>query len=158
MSPSAPTPANTSQIGLNAVGIFLFFGAVMASLAGITLGWPGTTLDRIWKLNPDAYSELSPLGRRVGFLFLALSAALAIAAVGWSKRTQWGWRLALAIVATQVIGDILNMFRGNIVQGMVGAAIAGALFFYMTRPFIRAHFVARRNSCPQSMPREKISS
>jgi hypothetical protein len=49
-----------SPKGIIAVGIFLFFGAMMASLAGTTLVWPGTTLDRLWTLNPRAYKELAP--------------------------------------------------------------------------------------------------
>jgi hypothetical protein len=51
----------------------------MASLAGITLAWHGTALDRIWTLNPRAYNEFAPLGERIGLLFLSLAAALAIA-------------------------------------------------------------------------------
>src|SRR6266404_6260497 len=37
--------------GIAAVGIFLLFGAVMASLAGTTLVWQGTALDRICRFN-----------------------------------------------------------------------------------------------------------
>jgi hypothetical protein len=32
----------------------------MASLAAITLLWRGTSLDRIWSLNPTAYRQLAP--------------------------------------------------------------------------------------------------
>jgi hypothetical protein len=38
--------------GFTAIGIFLFFGATMASLAAITLLWRGTALDGVWALNP----------------------------------------------------------------------------------------------------------
>jgi hypothetical protein len=113
----------------------------MASLAGITLVWRGTALDRIWTLNPRAYSELAPFGKPIGLLFLSLAAALAIASTGWLKRRRWGWQLALVIVGTQVLGDITNIFYGHIIQGVVGITIAGALLFYITRPFIRACFV-----------------
>jgi hypothetical protein len=47
--------------GFTAIGIFLFFGATMASLAAITLLWRGTALDGVWALNPTAYKELTPL-------------------------------------------------------------------------------------------------
>lgn len=115
----------------------------MAFLAGITLVWRGTALDRIWALNPSAYSELSPLGKPMGLLFLSLAAALANADTGWLKRRRWGWQLAVVIIGTQVLGDVMNIFYGHIIQGAVGVSIAGALLFYMTRPFIRDGFVRK---------------
>lgn len=72
-----------SPWGIGAVGIFLFFGAIMASLAGTTLLWPGTVLDHMWALNPRAYKELAPFGRVMGIPFLLLGVALAVAGMGW---------------------------------------------------------------------------
>jgi hypothetical protein len=69
-------------LGFAAIGIFLFFGAVMASLAATTLLWRGTPLDHIWVLNPIAYKQLAPLGSPVGLLFLLLGAALITAGIG----------------------------------------------------------------------------
>src|SRR5689334_17986175 len=54
---------------MNAVGVFLVFGACMAALAGTTLVWQGTALDRLWVLNKSAYMQLAPIGRLVGTLF-----------------------------------------------------------------------------------------
>ena len=55
-----------SSRGVSAVGIFLYFGTAMACLAGTTLIWRGTALDRVWILNAPAYRHLAPLGRIVG--------------------------------------------------------------------------------------------
>jgi hypothetical protein len=85
--------------GFTAVGIFLFFGAIMASLAATTLLWGGTALDRLWELNPVAYEQLKPLGSAAGVLFLLLGAALFIAGIGWFCRRIWGWKLAVVIIA-----------------------------------------------------------
>jgi len=87
---------------MTTLGVFLFFGAVMASLAGTTLIWRGTLLDHIWVLNAPAYKQLAPFGKAVGIPFLVLSAALAGSGVGWFRRRLWGWRLAVVIIATQV--------------------------------------------------------
>src|SRR5579862_6209389 len=69
--------------GLTAMGIVLSFGALVATLAGTTLLWPWTALDRMWALNPRAYAELTPLGGVVGMAFILFGMTLAVAAVGW---------------------------------------------------------------------------
>jgi hypothetical protein len=135
-----------SSRGLTAVGIFLFFGAVMASLAGTTLLWRGTILDRMWVLNSAAYKRLVPLGGVAGMLFLLLGTALAVAGTGWFKRRLWGWRLAVVIIATQVLGDLVNLLRGDVVKGAIGFTIAGGLLFYLLRSEVRAAFGSRNTT------------
>ena len=126
--------------GTTAVGAFLFFGAIRASLAGATVTWPGTSLDRIWALNPTAYRQLASLGKPMGILFLLLSVTLALAGTGWFKRRLWGWSLAVAVIATQVLGDLVNFFRGDWLRGGIGFIIATALLVYLLRPTVKAVF------------------
>jgi hypothetical protein len=129
---------------MTAIGVFLFFGAVMASLAGTTLIWPGTLLDRIWVLNAPAYRQLAPFGKTVGVLFLVLGAALAAAGLGWFGRWLWGWRLAVVIIAMQVLRDLISIFTGHFVRGAVGVTISGALLFYLLRAEVKGFFVPHR--------------
>lgn len=126
--------------GIIAVGIFLFFGATMASLAGTTLTWPGTSLDRMWVLNPTAHKQLATFATPAGILFLLLAAILVLAGIGWFKRRLWGWKLAVAVIATQVLGDLVNFFKGDYWRGGVGFSIATALLLYLLRPAVRAVF------------------
>jgi hypothetical protein len=133
--------------GIIAVGIFLFFAAIMASLAGTTLIWRGTTLDRLWSLNPRAHKELAPHGRAAGIPFVFLGVTLAVAGVGWFKRRLWGWRLAVSISAVQVLGDLVNVFVGDLVRGGVGLIIAGVLLMYLLRTEVRPVFVDADASC-----------
>lgn len=137
------TKGQVSPGELTAIGVFLLFGASMASLAGITLVWPGTALSKIWVLNAGAYRQLAPLGWRVGIVFLALGAALAAAGVGWFRRSLWGWKLALVIIAIHVAGDLVNLIRGDYLRGGTGVVVAGALLLYMLRPKVRAAFGKR---------------
>lgn len=110
---------------MTAIGAFLVFGATIACLEGTTLVWPGTVLDRVWALNPRAYNQLSPLGRSVGIPFLILSLALAVAGLGWFKRRRWGWQLAVVVIATQVLGDFVNVVRGQLVPKTRSAFVSG---------------------------------
>ena len=50
-----------SPRGLIALALFLLFGAAMAALAGATLVFPGTILDRAWRLNSVACAQVAPL-------------------------------------------------------------------------------------------------
>jgi hypothetical protein len=127
--------------GFICVGLFLFFGAIMASLAATTLLWRGTYVDRIWTLNPTAYKQLAPMGRMLGILFFLLAASLLAAGIGWFRRRLWGWRLAVVIIATQVAGDVVNCVRGDLLRGGTGVLIAGTLLLFLLRPRNRAAFV-----------------
>lgn len=122
------------------MGVFLFFGALMALLASTTLLWPGTSLDLIWKLNPNAYRQLSPLGRPAGIGFLILAVILAFAGTGWFKQKLWGWQLAVGVMGVQFLGDFANMFMGEVFKGAFGATIAGAIILYLFRPGVHNAF------------------
>lgn len=122
------------------MAVFLVFGATMATLAGITLLFPGSFLDPIWRLNPEAGEQLRQLGRGIGIAFLGLGAAMVAAAIGWIKRRFWGWALAVIIIASQVLGDLVNAMRGEFWKGAAGVVIAGALLAYLIRPNTRSAF------------------
>ena len=55
----------------------------------------------------------------------------AVAGIGWFRRRPWGWGLAVAIIAVQVLGDLVNFLRGDSIRGGIGAIIAGTLLLYL---------------------------
>jgi hypothetical protein len=94
----------------------------------------------MWALNLRAYNQLAPRGRVVGVLFLLLGSALFAAGTGWFRCRLWGWRLAVAIIATQVLGDVVSAFMGDLVRGAAGFIVAGALLVYLLRQDVRTAF------------------
>lgn len=127
------------------MGVFLYFGAVMATLAGVTLIWRGTFLDHLWILNPRAYHRLLPLGDTVGIAFLSLGVILAVAGVGWSRRRLWGCALAWVLIATQVLANLVEAARGDLLRGSIGFLLSGALLYFLLRPNVRAAFARQRS-------------
>jgi len=85
----------------------------------------------VWTINAPAYGRLAPLGKTAGIPFLLLGATLAVAGAAWFKHRLWGWRLAVAIIAVQVLGDLLNAFMGDLVRCGVVFVIAGSLLIYL---------------------------
>jgi hypothetical protein len=73
-------------------------------------------------------------------LFVLLGVALAAAGIGWFRRRLWGWRLAVVIIATQVVGDVINCIRGDWLRGGIGVVIAGALLLFLLRPRVKNAF------------------
>jgi hypothetical protein len=140
MQKEFPVKSSTNDFGLIAMGAFLLFGATMATLAGVTLLFPGTILDPMWKLNPVAGEQLHQLGPAVAIAFLALGAVMVVTTIGWMKRRFWAWALAVVIIASQVVGDLGNAIRGQYLQGAVGAVIGGALLIYLLQPKVRTAF------------------
>ena len=91
-------------------------------------------------LNPTAYKQLAPLEDIVGIFFLVLGVALTTAGIGWFRCRLWGWKLAVVIIATQVLGDVVNCFKGDLLRGGIGAIIAGALLLFLLQSKVRATF------------------
>lgn len=123
-----------------AIGFFLLFGAVMAALAGFLLLVPGTALDRMWVLNPRAHAQLLPYSQVMGPLFFVLSVVLAVTAWGWFHVRNWAWKLAIVIMCTQIVGDLVNILRGDLLRGGVGLVIASAFLLCLLSARIRNWF------------------
>jgi hypothetical protein len=138
MNPTAPAFAR--PLGFVPIGIFFFFGALMAGYAAFTLLYPGTFLDRGWDLNPTAYIQLSSVGRIVGAPFIVLSLALLLAGIGWFRRRFWGWTLGVVVVSLNLAGDLIHMFMGDWLKSIVGVAVAGLFIFYLVSPEVRRYF------------------
>ena len=128
--------------GHTAFGVFLIFGAVMAVYAGITLFLPGTLLDKLWVVNPVGHQKLLALGRFVGLGFFILCVFLAISAFGWLTKRRWGWWCAISIIIFQGLGSIARFFTGDILQGIMGAAVVGLLIYYLLSSSVRFYFTS----------------
>ena len=86
------------------------------------------------------FKQLAPLGGVVWIFFLVLGVALTTAGIGWFRRRLWGWKLAAVIIATQVLGDVVNCLRGDLLRGGTGFIIAGTLLLFLLWPKVRATF------------------
>jgi len=122
------------------MGVFLFFGATMACYAGITLLWRGTALDRAWELNPNGYRELARFGTWIGLPFFVLSAAMLVAGIGWFQRRPWAWKLLIAMMAVHLVGDLVNVIRGAVLEGAIGLVVVSAALVWIVRSGVRNVF------------------
>ena len=123
-----------------AIGVFFYFAMTMALYAGITLLHPGSALDRLWTLNPDAHRQLLRFRTLAGAGFVLLAAVAAVAGIGWFRRRLWGWQIAVFGIASQIVGDCVNLIRGDFLRGGLGLAIGAGLLAYLLTGNVRRNF------------------
>jgi uncharacterized membrane protein (DUF2068 family) len=119
---------------------FFAFGAMMCLLTIVLLVFPGTKLDSLWNLNPDARVAFQSLGSWSVLLMLAIGTGCALGAIGLWYGKLWGVLLAIAILFINIIGDLMNVVIRHDYRPLVGVPIAGVMVFYLAR------FMARRKT------------
>jgi hypothetical protein len=117
---------------------FFTFGATMCALTIVLLLLPGTSLDSLWRLNPDAHSSFQSLGKMGVLLMFVVGAACALAAIGMWQGSLWGMRLALVILSINILGDLLNAFVRHDLRTLIGLPIGGAMIVFLIRNKKRA--------------------
>src|SRR2546425_6993073 len=130
-------------VGLTLLTAFFVFGALMAFLAFLVLLLTGGFLEPIWWLNPEAYRALTELGAWGMLLMAAVAIACALAAIGLWIQAQWGRRLAIGILAINLLGDVMNTVTHGDLRTLIGIPIGGAMIFYLLRARTRAQFEVR---------------
>ena len=91
-------------------------------------------------LNETAHAQLRKGGTYLGPLFWVLSIILIGTATGWLRQRLWAFRLTVAIICTQLAGDVVNLVRGDFARGGIGILIASALLLFLLRSRIRTAF------------------
>lgn len=105
----------------------------MCSLTIALLLFPGTALDNLWRLNPDAYVALGSLGNWALVLMAVVGSACAFAAVGLWRGARWGRRLAIVILSLNIAGDLFNAVGRHDYRALIGLPIGGAMIFHLSR-------------------------
>jgi hypothetical protein len=115
------------------LSVFFAFGAAMALLAATMLLFPGSILEPIWRLNPQAREALSHMGWWAVLLMAVVGAACATAALGLLRCKRWGYSMALAILSVNLLGDAANALIAHDWRTLIGLPIGGAMIFYLLK-------------------------
>ena len=121
------------HVGIGLFAIFFAFGASMCLLTIVLLVFPGSRLDSLWQLNPNAHAAFQSLGKTSILLMLIVGSACTFAAIGLAKNQLWGRNLALIILAVNLIGDLINAFARHDLRTLIGLPIGGAMIFYLVQ-------------------------
>lgn len=118
--------------GMKVLVGFFVFGATACAVTVAALLTPGGGLDVVWRLNPEARLGFQKIGTPLSILLmLVVGAACAWAAVGLARQKQWGRRLAIGILAVNLVGDSINAVVRLDPRTLIGLPIGGAMMVYL---------------------------
>jgi hypothetical protein len=112
---------------------FFAFGVSMCVLTIALLAFPGSALDALWRLNPDAHAAFQSIGNWSIVIVLAVGTACCFAAIGLWRGALWGTRVAIVILVVNMIGDLSNAVLNYDFRTLIGLPIAAAMIVYLAR-------------------------
>lgn len=133
---SEPPP----PLGIRCLILFFSFGTLMCLLTSFLLLFPGSALEPMWRLNPQAHAAFQSFKPWSILLMFGVGAACASTAIGLAMRARWGWWLAIAVLAVNLLGDGINAFVRHDFRTLIGLPIGGALIIYLTSKRVRDFF------------------
>ena len=110
---------------------FFAFGTSMCALTIALLLFPGTVLDALWRLNPDAHAGFQAIGSWSIMIMLLVGTACGFAAIGLWRGAFWGTQLALIILAVNMIGDLINAVQHRDYRVLIGLPVAAGIIVYL---------------------------
>jgi hypothetical protein len=132
-----PTPRATSNADAIKthpwLASFFAFGVSMCALTSLLLLFPGSALDALWRLNPDAHSAFQSIGIWSFAIMLIVGTACLFAAIGLWRGALWGTRVAIITLIVNMIGDLSNAFLNFDYRTLIGLPIAAGIIVYLLR-------------------------
>ena len=120
------------SLGLNVLVAFFAFGATACAVTIAALLAPGTTLDAVWRLNPEAHLGFEKIGTPLSLLLMfVVGTACGSASVGLARQMKWGRRLAIGILVVNLVGDSASAVVRHDPRTLVGLPIGGAMLAYL---------------------------
>jgi hypothetical protein len=114
--------------------IFFAAGALISLIVMLALAFPGSYLESIWRLKPEAQTQFQTIGTGVSVaLMFVVSAVCGLAAVGLAKNAEWGRRVAIGVLTINLIGDSLNAWFMRDPKTLIGLPIGGLMILYLVK-------------------------
>ena len=113
--------------------IFFATGALICLVTTLALAFPGSFLESIWRLKPEAREQFQKIGSASVALMTVVGAACCLAAIGLARNAEWGRRLAIGVLSVNLVGDSLNALFRHDLKTLIGLSIGGLMIWYLLK-------------------------
>jgi len=122
------------SVGTTLLAIFFAAGALVCFTTILALAFPGSFLELLWHLKPEARLQFLQIGPGFSIALMTIvGSACAASAIGLARNAEWGRRLVLTVLSINLIGDSLNALLRHDPKTLVGVPVALAMICYLFR-------------------------
>jgi len=126
--------------GVIALVLLFAVGTCASFISAVSLAFPGSFLEPIWDLNPNARAGFTRIGAAAIVLMIAVCIACISTTVGLWLGRRWGYWLAVVMLVVNLCGDAVNVITGIEPKAFIGIPIVGVILAYLLRKRTRHHF------------------
>lgn len=126
--------------GVLALILLFAIGTCASFISAVSLTFPGSFLEPMWRLNPNARAGFSRLGSAAIVLMIAVCIACISTTIGLWLGRRWGYWLAVVMLVVNLCGDVINVITGTEPRAIIGIPIVGLILAYLLRKRTRSHF------------------
>jgi uncharacterized membrane protein (DUF2068 family) len=126
--------------GVIALVILFAIGTCASFISAVSLMFPGSFLESIWHLNPNARAGFTRIGSAAIVLMITVCIACIFTAIGLWRGRRWGYWLAVVMLVVNLCGDVINVITGTEPRAIIGIPIVGVILTYLFRKRTRYHF------------------
>lgn len=120
--------------------VLFVIGTVASLISVISLSFPGSFLEIVWRLNPHAREGFGRIGSWSVALMSVVCVTCLLTAIGLWRRLRWGYWFAIAMLLINLIGDTINVITGTERRAIIGIPIVLVLLIYLLRSKTREYF------------------
>jgi Fe2+ transport system protein B len=132
--------SKTRPFGITALTMLFVIGVAASFISVLSLTFPGSFLEPIWRLNPQAREGFDRAGPWAILLMSLVCVACICTAIGLWRGLGWGYWLAVGMLIINLLGDIINVVTGAEPRVIVGIPIVLLILAYLRRRRTRDFF------------------
>jgi hypothetical protein len=134
------TSAKPRPIGITALVTLFSFGAFASFISAVSLSFPGSVLEPVWRLNPRAREGFNHMGAWSIVLMITVCVTCVFTVVGLSRGRRWGYWIALVMLVLNLAGSLINVITASEPRAIVGIPIVLLILVYLLRARTRQYF------------------
>lgn len=132
--------SKTRPFGVKALVILFAIGAFASFLSTVSLSFPGSFLEVMWRLNPRAREGFDRIGGWSIPLMVIVCLSCVLTTIGLWRGRRWGYWLALIMLVLNLAGSLINFITGSEPGPIIGVPIVLIIVAYLLNRRTKEYF------------------